>query len=458
MNKSSLLIATAAFTVATSAAGVAQWNQLSPATVPSDRVAPAMGYDAARQNVVMFGGAAGFGFSTETWTYDGYDWTQVAIGAGPAGRSDAGFVYDSARTRMVLYGGNAGGGPFGGPSNDETWAWDGQTWTQLQPTNTPGGLALHGMAYDPLRDRVVVYGGLDNNAFPIAKNETWEFDGTNWTQAMPSVDPGPREHPAMCWDPVNGRVLLFGGIDPQIGGFSDTWSYDGTNWTRLTTMGAPAPRSRAEMVFDTARGVAVLQGGTDPMNGNVFDETWEFDGTNWTLVASGMDVPADHQQFSMAYDARRGNIVLFGGADSFFGSYDETWEHGASFHRFGAGCSGPNAAPTISNATGPVQGGTFQLDIGGLDPASSVAYVVLGFVPGTIDLGTIGMTGCTVYATSYEIVGVPAAAGMASLSLPVPADPALYGSSFVCQALAPDAGANSVGLVLSQGGEALIGR
>ena len=115
MSKFSLLIGAVAVAAASSSV-VAQWNQLAPTTVPSGRIAPVMGYDAARQNVVMFGGGAGFSFSSQTWIYDGYDWTEVAIGAGPAGRSDAGLVYDSARRRMILYGGNAGGGEMPGGS------------------------------------------------------------------------------------------------------------------------------------------------------------------------------------------------------------------------------------------------------------------------------------------------------------------------------------------------------
>ena len=128
----------------------------------------------------------------------------------------------------------------------------------------------------------------------------------------------------MCYDPINGRTILVGGIDPQVGGFADTWSFDGTAWTRLTTNGTPSARSLASMVYDTARGVCVLHGGMDPTNGQVIPETWEFDGTNWTLVASGAQVPTDHLQFGMAYDSNRRNIVMFGGVVAGFATVPGT--------------------------------------------------------------------------------------------------------------------------------------
>jgi hypothetical protein len=454
MNRLTLLTCIATSVLASQS--FAQWNLLAPANSPSPRFKPAIAHDLARGQTVLFGGGSMFGFFGDTWVYDGDDWVQLSPAVSPSGRADARMAHDAARSVTYLYGGNAGGGPWGGPASDETWSWDGQTWTQLQPAVTPGGRARYGAAFDSARGRMVIYGGLDNLAFPIASADTWEFDGSNWALVTTATGPGPREAVAMCYDTTNRRTLMFGGLDPQVGGFADTWAFDGTTWTRLATNGSPSARTGAEMVFDSARGVALLQGGSDPNTGATIDETWEFDGSSWTLIGSG--APADHAQFAMVYDPRRQNTLLFGGIDSSFGFWNDTWEYGASFHAYGAGCSGPLASPAIANATGPILGATFQVAMTGLDPASTGAFLLFGFGRTTIDLSSVGMPGCVLHAAADLIFPVAAGAGAASWALPVPNSAALVGAKFYCQGLAPDASANALGLVVSAAAESVIGR
>ena len=48
---------------------------------------------------------------------------------------------------------------FQGTNFNDTWAWDGLNWTQLSPTTSPAVRQFAGMAYDPIRDRTVLYGG-----------------------------------------------------------------------------------------------------------------------------------------------------------------------------------------------------------------------------------------------------------------------------------------------------------
>ena len=53
----------------------AQWKQKQPANAPTARILPAMGYDAQRGEVVLFGGFDG-AVSDETWVFDGQDWSR----------------------------------------------------------------------------------------------------------------------------------------------------------------------------------------------------------------------------------------------------------------------------------------------------------------------------------------------------------------------------------------------
>jgi hypothetical protein len=78
------------------------------------------------------------------------------------------------------------------------------------------------------------------------------------------------------------------------------------------------------MTYDNVRGTVVLYGGYDGTTG--LGDTWEWDGSSWTLVASSG--PSPRSQHAAAYDAGRQLTVLFGGFDhSAVGDVSDTWEY-----------------------------------------------------------------------------------------------------------------------------------
>jgi hypothetical protein len=111
----------------------------------------------------------------------------------------------------------------GTEEDNRLWGWDG-AW-QVVGESGPDGRALGGVAYDPVRDRVVVYGG-----YSLASNEcqydTWEWDEQGWHQwdvASPEVC----SHFTMEYDIVLGKVVLFGGADEQQNPHPGVWTWDG---------------------------------------------------------------------------------------------------------------------------------------------------------------------------------------------------------------------------------------
>ncbi len=81
------------------------------------------------------------------------------------------------------------------------------------------------------------------------------------------------------------------------------------------------------MAYDSARGVTVLFGGL--RYPNVFDDTWEWDGTTWTQLA--IPGPPPRQRHGMAYDTARGVTVFFRG---------DTWELGCPCDPCDTNCDG----------------------------------------------------------------------------------------------------------------------
>jgi cysteine-rich repeat protein len=203
-----------------------------------------MVYDSARRLIVLYRGATG-----ETWEYDGGTWVSRTLPNSPPPRTGAKLAYDSARSRTVLFGGSI--------DTDfvrETWTYNGTTWTLESPVDRPNG-SYWDLAYDARRDRVVAFGGLE-----FGGDRTWEYDGTNWARVFPAVSPPRRLAPGMTYDPIRERIVLFGG-QADSGAYDDTWAYDGATWSRIYSPVGPTRRIGPAMTFDSARGYVVMYGG-----------------------------------------------------------------------------------------------------------------------------------------------------------------------------------------------------
>jgi hypothetical protein len=179
------------------------------------------------------------------------------------------------------------------------------------------------MVYDTRRQVCVLFGGTPPGE--EARAETWEWNGANW-QLRATNGPPPREQHAMAYDQRRGRVVMFGGTPCGLCGATtaDTWEWDGEQWSVVATTG-PGRRYGAAMAYDELQQRVIMFGGYDPGTRQVYDETWAWDGESWSLLATGGPSAAfDH---AMAYDQRRGSIVLFGG---FSENNDQTWEWNAA--------------------------------------------------------------------------------------------------------------------------------
>ncbi|MBI4603155.1 MAG: VWA domain-containing protein [Planctomycetes bacterium] len=255
-----------------------------------------MVYDIARRVTVVFGGYDdGPSDLGDTLEWDGVSWS-VADLKGPARRNHA-LAYDNARGVTVAFGGY--------PSAADTWEWSGCTWVKREPTTSPGGRHLNAMAYDAARQVTVLFGGFGVGGGAL-RRDTWEWDGTSWTEVS-NAGPSARGAHAMAYDSARGVAVLFGGSG---GGFlGDTWEWDGATWTLAASSGPPARAAHA-MAYDAARGVTVLFGGYNAA-GPAPTETWLWDGTTWRVA--GIGGPAPRAWHAMAFDSARRRVVLFGG-------------------------------------------------------------------------------------------------------------------------------------------------
>ena len=112
--------------------GQADWSTAYP--TPRPRAVHAATWDLTNNELVMFGGNTNNGYQgeTHTWTAAG-GWRRHSPAVEPSDRREHAMAYDIANGNVVLF-----GGWDGAPSN-ETWLWDGTSWSLAAPSNSPVG-------------------------------------------------------------------------------------------------------------------------------------------------------------------------------------------------------------------------------------------------------------------------------------------------------------------------------
>lgn len=148
-----------------------------------------------------------------------------------------------------------------------------------------------------------------------------------WQPVSQGVAPSPRFRALVATDNWRNYVVLYGGTNTA-GALFDTWIWNGAQWRFVTSDGPGV--AAASMAFDERRGVVVLYGG---YRDHFSDETWEFDGTRWQKVAGNRQVcevpnpnaPVGLVSAAMAFDPESQSVLLFGGGTECYGWRQETW-------------------------------------------------------------------------------------------------------------------------------------
>jgi hypothetical protein len=175
-----------------------------------------MAYNPVTETVVLFGGEGnenndyGGPVFGDTWEWNGRakTWTQQFPAASPSPR-DAPLAYDAITKTVVLFAGDNGGGDCCRIFYDDTWTWDGVTWTQQFPATSPSARTAHSIAYDNSLGQVVVFGGTSGP--PEGLNDTWAWTGKTWNQLSWANQPTGLWIAPMDFDPLSGGLVLFGG-------------------------------------------------------------------------------------------------------------------------------------------------------------------------------------------------------------------------------------------------------
>ncbi|HEX6813964.1 MAG TPA: hypothetical protein VF384_20240 [Planctomycetota bacterium] len=425
-------------------------------------------------------------------------WVALPLTPRPFARERHAMVFDVARNRTVLFGG------FNGAYMNDTWELGPSGWSQRSPAASPSARADHAMAYDPVRQRTVLIGG--TNGSPVT--DIWEWDGSNWTQRATGVT-GLDAGGSASYDPLQGGVFY------NLSAINLLWNGTSANTVNVAQ---PMGSSGCGMVFHAAAGGVLLKEGQqtkrftqpqgwvtlgsentfgvnsygiaqDPVRNRVFIQsgigyvgsgssqgvgyTWQWAGAGvWQQMTGPQPILYRH---CMVFDFGRDTFVMFGGHLN-GGSFVDTtyvWTEppfAASYATYGSGCAGTLPLPPRLRAnplwiSAPILGSQFIAEVDQI-PAGSLVGGVMGLsatvwasVPLPLALGAFGMPGCNLLASmdATLLVGVANANGSVNWVTAIPATPSLAGFPFFQQAFVLAPGANPAGILMSNGGHAVVG-
>jgi len=336
-----------------------------PITIPNYVGGQVAAYDAATNSLIAFGGQDDTGMlnavmalsnangsTTGTWTIvlpDG------AAGSPSPRNFDTG-VYDSANSRLIVFGGCAFSGQYCTAVQNDVWVLSNAngvngtpTWTQLAPTGTlPSARWGHAAAYDPINNRMIIYGGDNLN---VTFGDTWVLSNANgiggtpnWTKLIPTGVPDGQDDPTVVYDPSHNVMILFGGRRANFGlDVNSVWTLSNANgtggtptWTKLIangTAGSPPRRDSHFAAYDGSNNrMIIVAGNSNTATGfPELNDTWVlanasgFGGTpQWTQLRTSGPTPDRRTAPVGGYDSVNNRLIMCSGF-SFEALFYSTW-------------------------------------------------------------------------------------------------------------------------------------
>ncbi|MCB0190523.1 MAG: hypothetical protein KDJ65_01120 [Anaerolineae bacterium] len=311
--------------------GVVAWQQLNPANAgPGPRYEHAMEYNAATNQIFIFGGRDGSQIYNDTWAFDmnTASWRQLAVNSptAPPARFSTVMIIDEAGQNLYVATGHTQGGQnyndvwrlnlasetwedvtpagpapdprYGGPGGnlsddlvvthgfgttryDDTWRFDTAT-NQWQNITPPGQVPLQRCLFAAtaaLGNSLVVHGGCATPFGDCFLDDAWVLntDTNTWREITSDVKPVGRQYhtlvPAIS-SQGDLRAIMFGGQDASLAPRNDAWILDvaSGNWVLVGPQGAPPARYNHGAVWIPGYGMILYGGRND--SGALGDMWW----------------------------------------------------------------------------------------------------------------------------------------------------------------------------------------
>lgn len=228
---------------------------------------------------------------------------------------DALLVGDPLRGRTIML-----GGAFG---TREVWTSDGSSWSLLPvPPSMPAPSYTEGL-FEAHTGRIVFLAGS-----PTV--ETWYLDGDRFGEISTPPLVATNSNPVWAYDPLRRRIVMFGGTRNGTTGYhNETWVLDASGWQRLVTGGASPPATNSRRLIYDAAGQRMLLLAHE----NLVRVAYVLEGDVWRQIAA----PTTNLAFGLsgaavAFDQSLNSVIVFGGGQCCSGTsattrlVNDTWQ------------------------------------------------------------------------------------------------------------------------------------
>jgi hypothetical protein len=204
-------------------------------------------------------------------------------------------------------------------------------------TASPAPRFAASLVHDAPRDRFLLFGGLapETETHPL-----WELEFSTGSAVWRPLDlpgaPPVRHGHAAIYDVPRDRMLVFGGAGLTGPSLNDLWTLDlGSTpaWRELHPAGGPPlARSQASVAYDAARDRLIVYGG---QNGLSFpDDMWALSLSHepaWANLSPYFGTPpVARSAAGFVFDPVREQVLMFGGYNPSQGALGDTWRMGVS--------------------------------------------------------------------------------------------------------------------------------
>jgi hypothetical protein len=302
-------------------------------TRPSARIVPVTFYDGF-SSLVVYGGTFGTTNYFATYNLDvyNYTWTQLSPATNPPFMSEAAVVLDPLGNQTLCYGGRTPSG-----ASDQLWRYAGGAWSRDSPAGPAGfppPLIDAHFVYSPSNDRFYLYGGTSNGAPVQNSADLWMYDPNNtgsWTRVAYTGSPPRVQGAAMAYDGVHGRLVLFGGLleNAQANGSTYAYALNSNTWFAVPTSNPPPPvwYCGVGRVPDHTR-MWVFGGGVNNSGALRTNGFWQLNFSNNTWTAPNLDraPPPGLTIGTFNYaDQFAMGVAFGGGTDTATGVHNQLW-------------------------------------------------------------------------------------------------------------------------------------
>ncbi|MCI4336167.1 MAG: kelch motif-containing protein [Thermoplasmata archaeon] len=317
-----------------------------------------MVFDPSDDDILLFGGIGAEGqllgelgwFYYKTSVMPEADSAEAAIptmmvpSPAPVGRFGASLAYDPVHQYALLFGGcldTAMGTCRPLSAASDTWTFYNGTWHWVCTGCGPSARWGASLAYDQKDGYFLLVGGCVASSgvctHAAVKGDYWKYTPSGGWTSLGTFSGNARGDASIAYDSSDQLVVLYGGIGCT-GVCGDSWTYATGTWTSVTVPTSLGARFGAAMAYyQGTGGPYILLFGGQGSAGTVHADSWKFThSAGWTAITTTTSPPA-RWDAAVAYDPTDNCVVLFGGANATGVPLNDSWKYSGTWSRLSSG-------------------------------------------------------------------------------------------------------------------------